>query len=176
MLARFDCSPPDTPHYVARPAERLVLEGYRRWSRGSSPASPNPLADVDALYRDNLGARDIRPAVAALCDFVGTLGLCAKCPLRVFEAGSRHICRDETLVLGLIAALQHGDERTADACLRALACPERCDPVAMAAGTFAFVLKGFERTLVPIPEATIRAVLARTPAIQPVAPAGSTVH
>ena len=34
---------------------------------------------------------------------------CAACPLRSFPFGAHHVCRDECVALGLIAALQHDD-------------------------------------------------------------------
>jgi len=40
------------------------------------------------------------------------------CPLNVFKPGSRHVCRDETLVMALIAGIQNGDEQTIHYCWR----------------------------------------------------------
>ena len=171
----------ESARYMARPAERLVLEGYRCWTQAAARDRWQPLEDIKRLYSATLDVRDIRPVVAALCDFVGTLGLCARCPLHTFEAGSLDICRDETLILGLVSGLQNGDDRAADLCLRALTCPSRCEPVAVAAGNFAFILKGMGKTLLPIPAPVIRGILERTgrhPSAPEDArrPAGATLH
>lgn len=180
-MDRFDCTSQEGARYMARPAERLVLEGYRCWTQAVARRHGQPLEDIARLCGETLGADDVEPVVAALCDFVGTLGLCARCPLHTFEAGSRHICRDETLILGLVSGLQNGDDRAADLCLRTLTCPGRCGPVAVAAGNFAFILKSMGRKLLPIPAPVIHAILERT-ARHPSAPegarrpAGATLH
>lgn len=162
-----------------RSAERLVLEGYRHWIGAAARGVDTPLDALYRLYAADLAPRSVRPAVAALCDFVATLGLCTRCPLRTFEAGSTHICRDETLILGLIAAIQNGDDRVADLCLRTLSCANRCEPVALAAGNLALILKGLDRTLAPIPLPVIARIVRGEvpPARDPGAPPpGTTVH
>lgn len=180
-MQRSDCTSQEGARYMARPAERLVLEGYRCWTQSVARKQRQPLEKLHLLYGEMLEERGVEPAVAALCEFVGTLGLCAKCPLHMFETGSSHICRDETLILGLIAGIQNGDDRAADQCLRALTCPTRCEPVAVAAGNFALILKGLGKTLLPIPLPVIEDILERTNRPQFAAgpnraPPGATLH
>jgi hypothetical protein len=100
----------------------------------------------------------------ALATFVRTLGQCAACPLNVFKPGSHHICRDETLVMALIAGIQNGDEQTIHFCLEKLCRHDRRDPAAIAAGTFALTLKSMDYTMLPIPAHVVARIMFRTPA------------
>ena len=111
----LDAAPPATldPHdgcYFERPPERLVLEGYRRWLAGYDSGSVTPWEMTQALYEELLGAAEGRRVLAELSHFVRTLRQCAACPLRSFPFGAHHVCRDECVALGLIAALQHDDQ------------------------------------------------------------------
>ncbi len=145
-----------------RPAERLVLEGYRRSIAIGDRSDAHDA--VDALFRDDLGTTHVGPAVGALRQLVKALGLCATCPARAAWADDEPMGPDEALMLGLISAMQHGDDEAAEACLRALTCDERCQPVAMAAATFALVLKSYGRTLLPVSPLAIRQLTAATAA------------
>lgn len=148
--------------YFERSAEKLVLEGYRHWTAGYDTGSVVPWEMAWSLYTDILGSADARIALAQLSNFVRTLGRCANCPLRAFPFGARHICRDECLTLGLIAANQHGDTRSAELCLGGLACAARCRDVADAATDFADALSCFEQRLLPIPSGVIEDILVRS--------------
>ena len=147
--------------YISRPPERLVLEGYRHWTKSVVTGSPVHMDDARELYREVLGTHLCRPAFVAMADFVHTLGVCAKCPLHMFATNTPDICTDETLILGLISGIQNGDDEAAELCLNMLSCPTRCDEVAMAAGSFALILKGAQKTLIPIPKAVIAAIIDR---------------
>lgn len=147
--------------YLTRPPERLVLEGYRHWTKSVVTQSPEPMDHATALYTDILGRQFAHPAISSLVNFLNTLGICARCPLHMFDAETPNICTDETLVLGIIAGIQNGDDRATELCLKALSCDSRCDDVAMAAGSFALLLKGANRTLLPIPYDAISAILSR---------------
>lgn len=152
-----------TRRYISRPPERLVLEGYRHWTQSVITASPAPMDDAQDLYREVLGATLCKPAFIAMADFVHTLGACAKCPLHMFETNTPNICADETMILGLISGIQNGDDDTVELCLNRLSCPTRCDQVAMAAGSFALILKGARKTLIPISAAALTSVINRQP-------------
>ena len=157
--------------YFERPAEKLVLEGYRHWTAGYDTGSVVPWEMAWGLYSDILGSSDARVALAELSHFIRTLGRCAHCPLRAFPFGAHHICRDECLTLGIIAANQHEDARAAELCLGALACAPRAREVGEAARDFAAALSGFEQKLLPIPAGVIEDILMRARA-----PSGQTVH
>ncbi|MFZ2103442.1 MAG: hypothetical protein WAU86_23055 [Oricola sp.] len=162
MPHRFDCQSSHAAAYLARPAERLVLEGYRHAIAAAVTGGFAPWQAATGLYRGILGPRGSTAAMQALAEFIATLGRCAACPLRTFESDSRHVCRDEVLVLGLVAGIQNGDDEAAELCLAALSCATRCDEVAFAAGAFALVLRGLDKTLLPIPAPVVRDILDRS--------------
>ena len=158
------------PAFWTRAPERLVLQGYRQ-SLGAAEQD----GALEALYLEELGGDDARTAMAALRDFVATLDRCARCPLHRSPARVGAPRGAETLILGLIAGLQHGDDDAVERCLRALACPVRCAPVAHAAATFAFILRGLDLTLLPA-RAWEAAGAGRDRAPQDVVEATCTVH
>lgn len=140
----------DAGSYLARPAERLALRGYRGWTWTVASRSPAPWQAVCRLYRRDL-ADHAEPVLLALSDFVETLGLCASCPLRMRRADAPGLCRDEALVLALLSAQQHCDEPSIEASIAAITCPAKAESVACAAGVYAMTLKMLDRTLLPIP-------------------------
>lgn len=147
--------------YFDRPPEKLVLEGYRHWTRGVALSSMEPWTQAQLLYRGQLGDDDGEKAIIALANFISTLGQCAACPLGVFNAGTPVICRDETLVMGLIAGIQNADEPAVLFCLEKLCCANLCDRAALAAGSFALTLKSMDQTMLPIPAHVIKRILKR---------------
>ncbi|WP_306118247.1 MULTISPECIES: hypothetical protein [unclassified Roseitalea] len=152
-------------------AERLVLEGYRHAGHRPADCAAAARQRLRHLYGAALSGRDVRQALAALDQFVATLGLCARCPLHLCEAGSPRICDDERLILALIAAIQNGDDALAETCLRALTCHRRCEELAVAAGSFALIMKALGQTLAPVPGHAVDEVLAVRAGA-----AGTTMH
>jgi hypothetical protein len=148
--------------YFNRPAEKLVLEGYRHWTAGYDTGSVVPWEMAWSLYSEILGNSKARVALAELSHFIRTLGRCAHCPLRAFPFGAHHLCREECLTLGLVAANQHGDEQAACLCLAGLACRLKAPEVGAAARDFATVLSGLDQELLPIPAAVVEDILARS--------------
>jgi hypothetical protein len=153
-----------TPHdgcYFERAPEKLVLEGYRRWMAGYETGSVAPWETTWALYAELLGPTNARRAMGELSHFVRTLRQCAACPLRSFPFGAHHVCRDECLTLGLIAAHQHRHREAAEICLSVMSCPTRCGEVDAAAASFADTLASLDHHLLPIPASAIEDVVAR---------------
>jgi hypothetical protein len=156
--------------YLARQPEHLVLHGYRCWTRGAATASRVPWIEAEDLYMNALGERSGRAALDALADFVGTTGLCARCPLRMLRPGARALCRDEALVLGLISALQNGDDAASGFCVAALADDRVAGHVEATAATYAVILKSSGSRLLPVPLEILRGV-TRDAAAADMAPA-----
>jgi len=148
--------------YFELAPEKLVLEGYRRWTAGFETGSVAPWELAFALYTELLGDEEGRRALSDLSHFVRTLRLCAACPLQSFPFGAHHLCRDECLTLGLIAALQHQDAEAARTCLGAMACPARCEAIGSAATGFASTLTLLDQTLQPIPHHVITDIISRS--------------
>jgi len=147
--------------YFERPPEKLVLEGYRRWMAGFETGSVVPWETAWEVYAEVLGPIEARRALGELSYFIRILRQCAACPLRSFPFGAHHVCRDECLTLGLVAALQNGDSPAAHKCIDAISCPALSRNVGEAADGFARVLSECEQHLLPIPLAAIEDVLAR---------------
>ena len=146
--------------YLSRRSEQLVLEGYRFWSSGIITGDERFLQRAWDLFSRNLGMAEGQLALDALTKFTRTLGLCATCPLKTNHIGCPHLCRDEVLILGLLAGIQHNCETTIILCLDELSCPSRCQEVIEAAEIFATTLKTLGRTLVPVPAGAIKSILS----------------
>lgn len=162
--------------YLQRPAEHLVLHGYRCWTRGIALSSRMPLIEAEALYGDLLGARTGRAALDALAEFVATTGLCARCPLRMLRPGTKALCRDEAMVLGLMSGLQNGDDAATRFCTLALADDRGAGQVGAAAMTYAMMLKASGRTLLPVPVEVLRGVETIASGQELQRPVDSTLH
>ncbi|TPW29898.1 hypothetical protein [Pararhizobium mangrovi] len=162
----------DPQAYLARSPERLTLQGYRGWTWAIASRSPKPWREVRRLYADELP--ECAPAtLEALSHFVETLGLCASCPLRMRRCEAKGVCRDEALVLALVAAIQHADSQAIERSLSAM-CPVQVERVGEAAASFAIIMKMQDRVLLPIPASVIEHILER--AGDPFEPASKTLH
>lgn len=175
MARSLHCNP-GASAYFDRPAEKLVLEGYRCWTRGFVLRSTEPWTEAEHLYRHLLGDNDARHAVVALAGFVKTLGRCAACPLRMFHSGSPFICRDETLVMGLVSGIQNCDEAATTFCLELLCCRKRCGEAAQAAGDFALTLKALHMVMMPIPTPVLQSIAGRHHTHHAEPQAAPTIH
>lgn len=174
---------PDSPNgaarltaYFERPPEKLVLQGFRFWTRGTVLASTKPWTEAQLLYRGLLGDEDGEHAIIALARFVRILGQCAFCPLKVFHSDARFICRDEILVMALIAGIQNVDEPAVHLCLEKLCHPDRRDTSVMAAGGFALTLKALDYTMLPIPAHVVERIMSRLQTTALDTPVHRTVH
>lgn len=147
--------------YLQRAPERLVVEGYRRWTTGFRTGSIVTWEMAWDLYCEFLGEDNAATALTSLSKFIRTLKRCTTCPLKSYPHNSSHLCVDECLTIGLIAGLQHGDD-AASICLQHLACPQTCDEVEEAANTFARTLQSFEQVLLPVPADVIHDILQRS--------------
>lgn len=147
--------------YFDRPAEKLVIEGYRHWHAVEAFGRAEDWQAAVRLYCDLLGQEPGARALAELAQFIETLERCASCPLRALPFGEGHINREEALVVGLVAGIQHGDEAAVRTCLDALTCASRCTEVEIAAGRFAMALKASRHLLVPVPRPVIEDILYR---------------
>ena len=146
--------------YMNRLPEALVVKGYRHWLNGQVAGDLDAWTQAWELYANTLGTAQGRAAMNTLVNFVNALGRCATCPLRFLPAGSGHLCRDECLVLSLVAALQHGDDEAGQFSAEALTCRARCHDAIAAASEFAMSLKISGHSLLPVPQTTIANILA----------------
>lgn len=148
--------------YFARTPEKLVLDGCRIWQSRNELGNEIAQENLRRLYFASLepGVADV--AAEAMSVFMASLSRCAVCPMSAFPAGSHYLTRDEVLLLGLIAGIQHGDELVARTCLDRMTCPSRCEEVSAAAANFAITLRSLGHRLMPIPLHAIEDVLVRS--------------
>ena len=161
--------------YLARPAERLTLQGYRGWTWTVASRSPAPWREVCRLYRSDL-KENAEMALQALSDFVETLGLCAACPLRMRGPEAHGLCRDEALVLALLAGLQHCDQAAIERSVSAICCPAKAEDVTCAAGIYAVTLRMLDRYLLPIPLQVVGRICSAETGLTPRPSGKPTLH
>ena len=150
--------------YMARKPEALVVGGYRGLVAcalaGDTVVGQSAVKQLEALHRQTLGPAETRVVLDGLSAFIGTLGHCATCPLRACSNSCQHLCRDECLILALIAALQHGDDNIGISAASALTCPARHAEILGVAGDYAMRMKIFGQVLLPVPEFALFEILA----------------
>ncbi len=161
--------------YLDRTPEFLVVKGYRNWLGGCATQDPRQWDRLRRLHALRLGETQAGVVVDGLVAFVSTLGRCATCPLRFFPSESCHLCRDECLVLSLVAAIQHGDEESCRLSAGALVCPLRAPETVIAAGDYAMRLKYAGCMLLPIPPLVVSDFIAANP-VRHNAPQARTIH
>ena len=147
-------------HYFERQPEKLVLEGYRHWTSGFETGSVIPWEMAWTIYTQELGLKNAKRAITELSHFIRTLHFNAACQLKAFPYGSMHICREECLLMGLISALQNGDDTTRDACLDALATGSRVEQVKQAAQDYAQTMAELDQVLLPIPHYAVAGIIS----------------
>lgn len=147
-------------HYFERPAEKLVLEGYRHWTSGFETGSVIPWEMAWTIYTQELGLPRAKSAIAELSSFIRTLHFSAARHLKAFPYGSMHICRDECLLMGLISALQNGDHTSIESCLDELVTASRIEQVRQAAQDYAMTMADLDQVLLPIPHYALTQMLA----------------
>lgn len=162
--------------YLSRPPEGLTVRGYRTWATdymatnrrvvGSGDIRVGPAHDRDgvclALFTRHLGERSGQLAFSALGTLVHNLGICATCPLKTYAPNSHHLGSDECLLLGLIAAIQYGDEDAMYVSINALSCIHKCDLIIGSAAEYAAIMKGEGSILLPIPADVINDIYVRS--------------
>jgi hypothetical protein len=90
---------------------------------------------------------------------VNALSECASCPLRSKPTDQHSVTREEGLILGLISAIQNGNDHVAETCLNQLTCASRCWELSHAAERYAITLRALNLKLQPIPMSLIEQLL-----------------
>lgn len=141
--------------YLRQPPENLVVNGYRNWIAGHAHADSRYWDAAWTAHAKALGAIDGQHALDVMAAMIHQLGACATCPLRFYKPGAGHLCRDECLVLGMVAGAQHGDEEILVKSARLLTCSDACVEVVDRASAYAAILLGHGQKLTPIPLSAI---------------------
>ncbi|MEP4354791.1 MAG: hypothetical protein ABJ024_02580 [Lentilitoribacter sp.] len=147
--------------YLARQPEGLTINGYRNWVAGYVTKSERHWEQCQQEFVSVLGEPNGQIAANALSNFVHSLGSCATCPLKCYAPNSGHLNSDECMLLGLIAALQHGDDEALQESINALSCLAKCSQILAPAGEYAMVMKSAGSLLLPIPAAVLAEIRAK---------------
>lgn len=137
--------------YLERPPEGLTVNGNRNWAAGFMTKTDRHWEQCRQKFISILGKHDGLLAANALGNFVRSLGYCATCPLKCYAPGSGHLNADECMILGLISAIQHGDEEAMQESVNALSCRSKCAQIISPAGEYAMIMKSAGSLLLPIP-------------------------
>lgn len=108
------------PDCQAGRAERLVVEGVRRWMAGYATNDTSCWELAWDLYASELGKERARRPVSELSCYARVLKTHGTRTLCLFPYDSPKLCQDECLVTAFVAAAQQNDTGTRNAIAEAL--------------------------------------------------------
>ena len=149
----------DRQAYLDRKGERLVVQGFRHWLSGYEFGDVACWEQAWSLFTDELGAVNAGALVSHLHYWVKAIREKAAEPVRCLTCQCRYLCREECLCVGMIAALQHGDEASAAQCAGALV-GDRADEVIATARQFASLLIENGARLLEVPPHVIVSIVS----------------
>ena len=149
----------DRQAYLDRKGERLVVQGFRHWLSGYEFGDVACWEQAWSLFTDELGAVNAGALVSHLHYWVKAIREMAAEPVRCLTCQCRYLCREECLCVGIIAALQHGDEASAALCAGALV-GGRADEVIATARQFASLLIENGARLLEVPPHVIVSIVS----------------
>ena len=94
---------------LARPAERLVISGYRNMMAAYELGDGDCWEEIWRSFTHELGSRAARRTVGEVQYWARTLRASSERPLAFYPNRSLHLCEDECMALSLVAAAQSGD-------------------------------------------------------------------
>ncbi|NJM31351.1 MAG: hypothetical protein HC855_15840 [Rhizobiales bacterium] len=159
MATRLNCC--NEGCYLDRAPERLVLQGYRQWMGGYDTACVACWERASDLYVNELGARAAGPIVLALGQWVRMLRHLARRHLNAFPGATHRLCRDECLVMALIAACQHSDEGSYSRVIKEIVHDQSDRRLLSTAKLFADALNECGLRMLPIPLNVIEDILTQ---------------
>ena len=140
----------DRQTYLDRKGERLVVQGFRHWLSGYEFGDVACWEQAWSLFTEELGAVNAGVLVSHLHDWVKAMREKSAEPIRCLTCQCRYLCREECLCVGMIAALQHGDEASAALCAGMLV-GGKADEVIATARQFAALLMDNGARLLEVP-------------------------
>lgn len=162
MNARADLGA-GTERLLDRPAERLVVVGFRCWMAGYEYGSIECWEVAWNEYAGDLGAARARRAFGDLQYWIRATRDASQRTIACFPHCCRCVCRDECMALSVIAALQMGDARLARTAAHHLTGARQTheiDAMLEAGAAFAAALIEADRRLLPITRAVVDAIAA----------------
>ncbi len=149
----------DRQTYLDRKGERLVVQGFRHWLSGYEFGDVACWEQAWSLFTDELGAVNAGALVSHLHYWVKAIRERATKPVRCLTCQCGYLCREECLCVGMIAALQHGDEASAALCAGALV-GGKADEVIATARQFATLLIENGARLLEVPPHVIVSIVS----------------
>ncbi len=149
----------DRQTYLDRKGERLVVQGFRHWLSGYEFGDSACWEQAWLLFTEELGAVNAGALVSHLHDWVKAIREKSAEPIRCLTCQCRYLCREECLCVGMIAALQHGDEASAELCAGTLV-GGKADEVIAAARQFAALLMDNGARLLEVPPHVIVSIVS----------------
>jgi len=153
MNMRPQCGADTERHLLDRKAERLVVAGFRGWMLGYQYKDTDCWEATWSLYTRELSCDDARRSLTELQHWVRSVRQTTTRTIKCFPPCCRHVCHDECIALGLVSALQCGDDVTARLAAIHLIDAGQSDPlsrVVEAARRFARALADAGQLLVPV--------------------------
>lgn len=144
-----------------RPAERLVVTGFRCWMAGYEYGSIECWEVAWNAFAADLGTSGARQAFGDLQYFVRSIRQASCRTIECFPYCCNCVCRDECMALSIISALQQGDRdlaRTAAHYLTGATQSASIDSVVDAAAQFAAALETAERRLVHVTPGVVETI------------------
>lgn len=149
----------DRQTYFDRKGERLVVQGFRHWLSGYEFGDVACWEQAWSLFTEELGAVNAGAMVSHLHDWVKAIREKSAEPIRCLTCQCRYLCREECLCVGMIAALQHGDEASAALCAGTLV-GGKADEVIATARQFAALLMDNGARLLEVPPHVIVSIVS----------------
>ncbi len=128
------------PIAIEHRAERLVVEGLRRYMSGYSTGDIRCWEMAWQLYASELGPDRARKPVSELSCYARALNAHGTRHLCLFPYDCIKLCQDECLVTALVAACQSNDESVVETIGAALVTPEGLDETLFSAREFGSAL------------------------------------
>lgn len=100
--------------------ERLVGLGFRCWLTGFETGDIASWEEAWNAYQDTLGIDAAKTTVLSLSQYVRAVMASTHRTIETYPAASRGFCRDECLVISMIAACQHNARKEMCTCAAAL--------------------------------------------------------
>lgn len=133
--------------FPGRIPERLVGFGFRCWHAGFVSGDISTWEEAWNVYRNAVGDDAAKPLVLRLSQFVRAVRATANREIGIYPMKCRGFCRDECLVISIIAASQHDERNALCTCAAALAGSYDIGDTIARAQDFAFELKAANQVL-----------------------------
>jgi hypothetical protein len=142
-----DAEPARIVPFPGSTPERLVGLGFPCWLTGFETGDIASWEEAWNAYQDALGIDAAKTAVLGLSQYVRAVMASASRTIETYPPECRGFCRDECLVISMIAACQHDARKEMCTCAAALLGSNDIGDAVNAAQDFACVMKSVGQVL-----------------------------